>query len=133
MKLWEKNGKKLDKEIEEFTVGNDYILDQKIVQYDAIASIAHSKMLSKEGILTKSEAEKLEKALNEIISLAGKNKFSITVSDEDCHTAIENFLSKKLGNLGKKIHTARSRNDQVLTALRLYSKHELLEIEKETI
>jgi len=129
MKLWEK-GYKLNKQIEKFTVGDDYILDKKLVKYDCIASIAHAKMLGKIGILEKEEVSKLVKELNNIIKLDKKGKFKILKEDEDCHTAIENHLTKKLGILGKKIHTARSRNDQVLTALRVYYKDELNECKK---
>lgn len=124
MKLWEKNYT-LDKKIENYTVGNDYIVDQKIVKYDCIASIAHVKMLCKINILTKEECNKIVKKLNEIIELDSKGFFKIKKEFEDCHTAIENYLIKKLGKTGKKIHTARSRNDQVLTALRLYYKDEM--------
>jgi argininosuccinate lyase len=129
MKLWEK-GYKLNKKIEGFTVGEDYILDQRLVKYDCMASIVHAKMLGKIGILKKEEVSRLVKELNNIIQLDKKGKFEILKEDEDCHTAIENHLTKKLGILGKKIHTARSRNDQVLTALRLYYKDELNECKK---
>lgn len=129
MKLWEKEYR-LNKQIEEFTVGKDYILDRKLVKYDCIASIAHARMLSRIGILKKEEVKKLIKQLNNIIELDKKGKFKILKEQEDCHTAIENFLIKKLGDLGKKIHTARSRNDQVLTALRLYYKDELNDCKK---
>ncbi|UCE08796.1 MAG: argininosuccinate lyase [bacterium] len=124
MKLWEK-GTKLNQQIENFTVGEDYILDQKLVKYDCLASIAHAKMLRKIGILKKDEAQKIEVELNNIIDLDKKCKFKILKGQEDCHTAIENHLTEKIGELGKKIHTARSRNDQVLTALRLYYKDKL--------
>lgn len=127
MKLWDK-GQKLNKEIEKFTVGNDYILDQKLVKFDCEASIAHAKMLNKIGVLKTDELKKLVNGLNEIIKLDSKGEFKITQEDEDCHTAIENYLTQKYGEVGKKIHTARSRNDQVLTALRLYEKLELHEI-----
>jgi len=129
MKIWEK-GYDLNKEIEKFTVGNDYLTDLKLVKYDCLASIAHAKMLNKIGVLTKEELEKLIKELNEIIALHYKGKFKIKLGDEDCHTAIENYLIEKCGEVGKKIHTARSRNDQVLTAIRLYEKSELLKIKK---
>ncbi len=129
MKLWEKNSK-LNKQIEQYTVGNDPKLDLNLVKYDCIASIAHAKMLHKIGILAKEELDKLEAELKNIIKLYHDGKFVIKLEDEDCHTAIENHLIKKLGNIGKKIHTARSRNDQVLTALRLYSKDKLKHIEK---
>ena len=124
MKLWEKNYT-LNKKIENYTVGNDYIIDQKLVKYDCIAYIAHVKMLCKINILTKEEFNKIVKKLNEIIELDSKGLFKIKKEDEDCHTAIENYLIKKIGKTGKKIHTALSRNDQVLTALRLYYKDEM--------
>ncbi len=124
MKLWEK-GIKLDQQIENFTVGDDYILDQKLVKYDCLASIAHAKMLGKISILNEQEVHKLEQELNNIIELDKKGEFKILKEQEDCHTAIENHLIEILGDLGKKIHTARSRNDQVLTALRLYYKDQL--------
>jgi len=124
MKQWQKIYS-LNKSVEKFTVGDDYIVDQKLVKYDCLASIAHVKMLSKIGILNSDECDKLIKALDEIIELDSKGAFVINQEDEDCHTAIENYLTKKLGDIGKKIHTARSRNDQVLTALRLYYKDEI--------
>jgi len=125
MKLW--NESNLNKEIEDFTVGEDYILDQKLVKYDCLASIAHAKMLGKIGILKKKEIKKLVKELDNIIELDRKGKFKIKKEQEDCHTAIENYLTRKLGDLGKKIHTGRSRNDQVLVALRLYYREKLNE------
>ena len=124
MKLWEKKYQ-LDKQIENYTVGNDHILDQKLVKYDCKASIAHVKMLNKIGILTDEESNKLIMVLYEIIKIDNNQSFIIEQHEEDCHTAIENYLIKKLGSIGKKIHTARSRNDQVLTALRLYYKDEI--------
>jgi argininosuccinate lyase len=124
MKLWEK-GTKLNQQIENFTVGDDYILDQKLIKYDCLASIAHAKMLGKIRILNESEVHKLERELGNIIELDKKDEFKILKEQEDCHTAIENYLVENLGDLGKKIHTARSRNDQVLTALRLYYKDRL--------
>jgi len=128
MKLW--NGEKLNKAVEDFTVGEDYIFDQKLVKYDCFASIAHAKMLGKIGILKGEEVEKLVGELNNIIELDKAGKFRIKKEEEDCHTAIENYLTKKLGDLGKKIHTGRSRNDQSLTALRLYFKDQLKNVEK---
>ena len=124
MKLWEK-GTKLNQQVENFTVGEDYILDQKLVKYDCLASIAHAKMLGKIGVLNEQEVQKLEQELNNIIELDKNGEFKILKEQEDCHTAIENYLVENLGDLGKKIHTARSRNDQVLTALRLYYKDKL--------
>ncbi len=129
MKLWNKKYY-LNEQVELFTVGDDYLLDQKLVKYDCIASVAHVKMLNKIRILTKVECDKLIKVLNEIKNLDSKDNFTINQEDEDCHTAIEKYLTKKLGNLGKKIHTGRSRNDQVLTALRLYYKDEIESVGK---
>jgi argininosuccinate lyase len=126
-KLWQKNYK-ADKEIEKFTVGNDFLLDKSLVKYDIYGSIAHAAMLNKIKIIDDNEFKKLKKALLEILRLNDDGKFVIKQEDEDCHTAIENYLTKKLGDLGKKIHTARSRNDQILTALRLYEKEEIKEI-----
>lgn len=129
MKLWQKNYQ-VNKLVEKFTVGNDYILDQRLVKYDCLASIAHARMLGKIGILSSTEVKKLDRCLTAIIDLDAKGKFKILPHQEDCHTAIENYLTKKLGNLGKKIHTARSRNDQVLVALRLYYKENLGAVQK---
>lgn len=89
-------------------------------------------MLGKLGVLTPQEVKKLERGLKEILKLDAKGKFVISKDDEDCHTAIENYLTKRLGAVGKKIHTARSRNDQVAVALRLYYKVELGKCEKLT-
>ncbi|MFH0927275.1 MAG: argininosuccinate lyase [Candidatus Micrarchaeota archaeon] len=127
MKLWDKGGS-TESEIEKYTVGNDYLLDLQLVKYDCLASIAHAKMLAKIGAISAQEAAQLIGGLNEIIRLAEDGKFEILQEDEDCHTAIEKYLTKKFGEAGKKIHTARSRNDQILTALRLYEKEKLGEI-----
>ena len=127
MKLWQKKSDG-DKHIEKYTVGNDFILDKALVKYDCQVSIAHAQMLQKIGILTKGELAQITKYLQEILKLDEEGKFEIKKEDEDCHTAIENYLVSKVGEAGKKIHTGRSRNDQVLTALRLYYKEELKEI-----
>jgi len=127
-KLWDK-GYELNAAIESFTVGNDPELDQALVYYDCIASKAHAKMLRKVGLITKPEVEDLLRELDDIITLDKNGKFTIRPDQEDCHTAIEIFLTNALGDVGKKIHVARSRNDQVLTALRLYYKDQLDKIE----
>ncbi len=127
-KLWDK-GVQLNQQIEAFTVGDDYQLDQKLVVYDCQASKAHAGVLEKAGLLTSDEARQLKLELDVIIDLQEKGEFEITREQEDCHTAIEAHLIQKLGDVGKKIHTARSRNDQVLTALRLYYRDSLSEIE----
>ncbi len=115
----------LDKIIEAYTVGDDFILDQKLAYYDCLASKAHADMLGKMGVLSGEETDKLNQELDAIISLIKKGDFKILPEQEDCHTAIESLLTQRLGDLGKKIHTARSRNDQVLVAMRLYLKDQI--------
>ena len=125
MKLWNKNDK-LDNKIETFTVGDDRIYDMYIAKYDVKASIAHAKMLSKIGVINNEEESLLVKELKTILSLIEKSEFKIEEKFEDIHSKIEFYLTDKLGDLGKKIHTGRSRNDQVLVALQLYFKDEIL-------
>ena len=127
-KLWEKETK-TDKLIEHFTVGKDRELDLKIAPYDVIASKAHANMLSKVGLITHEESAQLINVLQEIAELLTRDEFKINEGVEDIHSQIEFYLTEKLGETGKKIHTARSRNDQVLTAIKLYLKNELKEIE----
>lgn len=129
-KLWQKNKTKLNSSVEAFETKGDLLLDQKLIKYDILGSTAHAKMLHKIGILTGDELNKLEQGLNEILKLDKIGKFKLQYGDEDIHTKIENYLTEKHGEVGKKIHTARSRNDQVLTVLRLYTKTELCEIQK---
>ena len=130
-KLWQK-GYTLDALMEEFTVGNDYLIDLDLIGADCLASIAHARTLQKAAILSEDELVALEEGLREIIRLDIEGKFSISPSDEDCHTAIEAFLTRKVGDAGKKIHTGRSRNDQVQTALRLWMREFVLQFSFET-
>ncbi|MDQ5920404.1 MAG: argininosuccinate lyase, partial [Pseudomonadota bacterium] len=123
-KLWEK-GYELNQIVETFMTGDDPALDLKIAKYDCIASAAHAKMLASIKIITQEECGLLVDALDEILLKIENSEFVIHNDDEDIHTAIENYLTHKLGDTGKKIHTARSRNDQVLTALRLYMKDQI--------
>jgi argininosuccinate lyase len=128
-KLWEKNNHALSNGtgglVEKFTVGNDYVLDQTLLPYDIQASKVHAEALLKAGILTGEECTALKEGLDEILQLWKSDAFAILPEHEDGHTAIEMYLTEKLGDLGKKIHTGRSRNDQVLTAVRLFEKAEL--------
>jgi len=124
-KLWAK-GYELDAAVEAFTVGEDYLLDMELLRWDCIGSIAHAAMLNGIGILTDDEFRKLKNRLNEIIRLHESGEFSIRAEDEDVHTAVENDLTNALGEVGKKLHTARSRNDQVILDLRLYMRDKLL-------
>ena len=124
MKLWDK-GFSIDKKIEQFTVGNDRQIDLHIAAYDVQASLAHAIMLQSIGIITDEELQDLKKGLQELADSIEKGTFVIEDSFEDVHSKIEWELTQKLGDVGKKIHTARSRNDQVLVALQLYYKENL--------
>lgn len=131
MKLWDK-GFSTDKKIDHFTVGNDRELDLLLAKYDVIASKAHAKMLGKIGLLTLKETESLVQELDTIAKTIENGTFTIEDSFEDMHSKIEFLLTLRLGDAGKKIHTARSRNDQVLVAMHLYLKNELQEIKDQT-
>ncbi|MEM9980882.1 MAG: argininosuccinate lyase [Bacteroidota bacterium] len=124
MKLWDK-GYSIDQKIEQFTVGNDRILDLRLAKYDVMASRAHAKMLARIGILTSQELEEVLSVLAQIAEDIEVGTFSIEKDFEDMHSKIEFLLISELGDTGKKIHTARSRNDQVLVALHLYAKEEI--------
>ncbi|TSA33716.1 MAG: argininosuccinate lyase [Porphyromonadaceae bacterium] len=127
MKLWQTDDS-MDPRIEAFTTGNDPVLDQELIPFDCLATIAHVTMLQEIGILDPDETEKLVAALNELINLHGRGQFHIRPDQEDGHTAIEEFLTSRLGDAGKKVHTGRSRNDQVLTAIRLFEKFAVEEL-----
>ncbi len=131
MKLWDK-GYSIDKKIEQFTVGNDREIDLYIAKYDIIASLAHAKMLASIGVISATELDQLTTELNKLKATIDTGDFNIEDSFEDVHSKIEFVLIEALGDTGKKIHTARSRNDQVLTALQLYYKDNLAEIEQKT-
>lgn len=130
MKLWDK-GFSTDKKIDHFTVGNDRQLDLLLAKYDVQASKAHAKMLGNIGILTTKETLDVILALDEIATTINNDEFTIEDSFEDMHSKIEFLLVEKLGDTGKKIHTARSRNDQVLVAVHLYLKEEIKEIKQQ--
>ncbi len=130
-KLWQKSEYKLDPVVEAFETKGDLLMDQKLLKFDVQGSLAHAKMLFKIGILSKKELEKIEKALKEILDLDRAGKFNLEMGDEDIHTKIENYITEKYGEVGQKLHTGRSRNDQVLTMIRLYGKDQLEAIELE--
>jgi len=132
-KLWQIKDQDSDDFIENFTIGDDFILDKQILPFDIIASKAHVSMLKKINILNEKEYTILQKGLDKILELFQVGKFHISRHDEDCHTAIENYLVKNYGQVGKKIHTGRSRNDQILTAIRLFLKQANQEIIKEIL
>lgn len=132
MKLWEK-GYQLDQVVETFMTGDDPLLDHALIRHDCLGSMAHAKMLKKIGVLTAEECHQLIQELGNLIHLTNEGKFSIQMDDEDVHTAVENALVSKLGDIGKKLHTARSRNDQVLLDMRLYMKDEIHKVMQEAL
>lgn len=131
MKLWNK-GFEIDKYIEEYTVGADRELDLRLAKYDIEGSMAHIKMLETIGLLEKSELEQLLAALAELLEEARKGNFVIEEGVEDVHSQVEMLLTRKLGDMGKKIHSGRSRNDQVLVDLKLFMRDELRDIARHT-
>ena len=126
-KLWEKNFE-VNKEIERFTVGRDRELDLYLAKYDVLGSMAHITMLESIGLLEKDELTQLLAELKNIYAIADKGEFVIEDGVEDVHSQVELMLTQKLGDMGKKIHSGRSRNDQVLVDLKLFTRHELKEI-----
>lgn len=130
-KLWQKNVE-LNKEIEKFTVGKDHELDVFLAPYDVLGSMAHITMLESINLLTSSELEVLLKELKNIYRLAESGKFVIEDGVEDVHSQVELMLTRKLGDAGKKIHSGRSRNDQVLVDLKLFSRAGIHSIAQES-
>ncbi len=127
MKLWNK-GFEPDKAIEKFTIGQDRELDLRLAKYDVQGSMAHIKMLESIGLLTKEELDTLLPALKEIAEEIENGKFTIEEGVEDVHSQVEFLLTERLGDVGKKIHSGRSRNDQVLVDLKLFFRDELKHI-----
>ena len=127
MKLWDK-GFKVDKAIEAFTIGNDNVLDLELAPYDVLGTMAHITMLAEVGLLEKKELPKLKKELKKIYITALKGLFTIEPGVEDVHSQVEMLLTKAMGDAGKKVHAARSRNDQVLVDLKLYGRAKTIEI-----
>ncbi|KAA6313754.1 Argininosuccinate lyase, partial [termite gut metagenome] len=131
MKLWEKSTQ-LNKEIERFTVGHDREMDIYLAKHDVMGSMAHSIMLESIGLLTKEELQLLLTELRKIYSIAEKDEFIIEEDIEDVHSQVELMLTRSLGDIGKKIHSGRSRNDQVLLDLKLFTRTQLKEIAQTT-
>ena len=132
MKLWQK-GAAAHQKVDHFTVGKDREYDLQLAAYDCEASMAHANMLAKIGLLSSQEAEQLNQVLKELQAEAKNGTFTIEEEHEDMHSKIEHVLTERLGDLGKKIHTARSRNDQVLVAMHLYLKDELKTIKSQVV
>ena len=129
-KLWEKNFE-INKEIERFTVGRDREMDLYLAKYDVLGSMAHITMLQSIGLLEKEELDSLLAELKNIYAICERGEFVIEDDVEDVHSQVEMMLTRKLGDMGKKIHSGRSRNDQVLVDLKLFTRHELMDIAEE--
>jgi len=127
MKLWDK-GTSVNKLIEDFTVGQDRELDLYLAKYDILGSMAHTIMLQSIGLLEKDELEKLMSEMKAIYRVAEKGEFIIEEGIEDVHSQVEAMLTEKLGDVGKKIHSGRSRNDQVLLDLKLFAREEIRQL-----
>ena len=124
MKLWEKSVQ-VDKDIERYTIGRDREMDLYLAPYDVLGSMAHITMLESIGLLTRDELDILLREMKQIYSDALKGRFVIEEGIEDVHSQVELILTRRLGDIGKKIHSGRSRNDQVLIDLKLYMRHEI--------
>jgi argininosuccinate lyase len=123
----------VDEAIEKFTVGEDYILDRALVEADCFGSAGHAAGLRKIGFLSEDDHVSLAEGLREIVGLARRAEFNVRREQEDCHTAIETHLTASRGEVGKRIHAGRSRNDQVVCAMRLWSKWEMLLLARELV
>jgi argininosuccinate lyase len=126
-KLWQKNNKVSDL-VEKFTIGNDQAMDMYLASYDVLGSIAHTKMLAEVGLLTSAEQATIKKALVAIYEKIQAGHFSLDPGVEDIHSQVEILLTASLGDTGKKIHSARSRNDQVLVDIKLFLRAELMNL-----
>jgi argininosuccinate lyase len=120
-RLWDK-GTSLDAQVLKYTAGDDYVLDNRLVRYDIGASIAHAEMLGEQGLLSPEDLAAIRDALTAIGAEHASGQWQISLGDEDCQTAIENLLTARIGAAGGRLHAGRSRNDQVLAALRLYMR-----------
>lgn len=129
-KLWQKSGN-VAASVEQFTIGNDPNMDIYLAAHDVLGSIAHATMLSEVGLLTPLELVAIKKELVEIYNNIQKGNFELSPGVEDIHSQVEMMLTEKLGDIGKKIHSARSRNDQVLVDIKLFLRAELISIAKE--
>src|SRR5688572_17501621 len=118
-RLWDK-GAPLDERVLRYTAGEDHALDNRLVEYDVRASIAHAEMLQARGLLSQTDLDAIRSGLQAIASEHARAEWRVLLEHEDGQTALENLLTARIGEAGKRVHLGRSRNDQVLTALRLY-------------
>ena len=130
--LWEKDTQ-AEEWVTRFTVGEDYQWDELLLPYDVEATRAHAWGLLEIGVLTEREFERIEGGLDSLKQEVLEGRVTVTIEDEDCHTVIEGYLTEELGAVGKKVHTGRSRNDQVLAALRLFLRYRLRRLGSKTV
>ena len=130
--LWSKGTQATDL-VEDFTVGNDRILDMRLAKYDVQGSMAHIKMLESIGLLTSEELEILTAGLQQILDEIAAGTFVLEDDVEDIHSQVELLLTRRLGDIGKKIHSGRSRNDQVLVDIKLFLKDEVVPLRNEVL
>lgn len=130
-KVWQSDSSELNPLVEAYTVGRDYITDMQLIGYDILASKAHAKMLAQKDVITSDELISVTKQLDILDDLVKSGEFAIDPGLEDGHTAIEEYLTEHCGEVGKKIHTGRSRNDQSLVMIRLYSKQIIADIKSD--
>ena len=130
--LWSKGTQATDL-VEDFTVGNDRILDLRLARHDVLGSMAHIKMLESIGLLTAEELDTLTEGLQTILDEIEAGTFVLEDDVEDIHSQVELLLTRRLGDIGKKIHSGRSRNDQVLVDIKLFLKEEVLRIREEVL
>jgi argininosuccinate lyase len=126
-RLWDK-GAPLDARVLAYTAGEDYALDERLVAYDVRASIAHAEMLARQGLLPEADLEAIRRGLTQLAAEHAAGEWKISLADEDGQTALERRLTERIGPAGGRVHLGRSRNDQVLTALRLYLKDAIAQI-----
>jgi argininosuccinate lyase len=128
-RLWDK-GEPLDERVLRYTAGEDHALDNRLVAYDARASIAHAQMLHAQGLLSAADFEAISIGLNQLVAEHARGEWRVLLEHEDGQTALESLLTARIGEAGKRVHLGRSRNDQVLTALRLYLRDAIEELEQ---
>jgi argininosuccinate lyase len=130
-RLWDRQGAApLDERVLRYTVGEDYRLDARLVPYDVRASIAHAEMLGDSGLLAAADVEAIRDGLTALAASHAAGEWQIELADEDVHTALENRLSARIGEAGRRLHLGRSRNDQVLAALRLFLRDEVVALDR---
>jgi argininosuccinate lyase len=133
MAIWSKGGDETDRLVHEFTVGDDYLQDRELAPYDIIGSLAHARMLARVGLIGAADGAELTRGLQELFAQFAEGKWTVEPADEDVHSKVEALLTARVGEPGKRLHTGRSRNDQVLTAIRLWQKHHLCRLADEAM